>query len=183
MCTSVNNIKISARISPAVDLYTIETNLSKEEIVEKYQSFLVINKKWSIVVFKQGNKSYNHVNICGLKNYTEILESIDILSRISNTPSADISFSIDNICGNGDLKTDINLEKFQSYACQHPIQYNPEIFPGMYIRNGALVMVLFKNGKVNFVGAKRFEDIEESFHKLKKLVDSYQNHQNVLSTS
>ena len=37
MSTSVNNIKISAKISPGVDLYTIESNLSKEEIVEKYQ--------------------------------------------------------------------------------------------------------------------------------------------------
>ena len=182
MSTSVNNIKISAKISPGVDLYTIESNLSKEEIVEKYQSFLVIKKEWSIVVFKQGNKSYNHVNICGLKNYCEILESIDVLARISNTPSANIGFTIDNICGNGDLKTHIDLEKFQSFACQHPIQYNPEIFPGMYIRCDNLVMILFSNGKVNFVGAKRFEDLDESFHRLKQLVTSYQNHQNALST-
>ena len=126
MSIVVTNYKVSAKIVPGVDLYTIE-NLNKGIVKKKYKSFLVLDSKYSFVVFKKGDNIHNHVNITGLKNYGEILESIDILSNFSQTPVKDIQFNIDNISATGDLQISgsIQLAQFQSYASQHPIQYNP----------------------------------------------------------
>ena len=46
--------------------------------------------------------------------------------------------------------------------------YEPEIFPGLIYRmeKPKITVLIFNSGKINFVGAKKQEDITEAYKKI-----------------
>ena len=99
-------------------------------------------------------------------------------------------FKIVNIVGTCDLKFPIKLTKLSLKLSVMPkkIQsennddkkscfYNPETFPGLiyHMRAPEITLLIFKSGKVNFVGAKNNEDIFKALKKIYPLLCKYKN--------
>ena len=73
-----------------------------------------------------------------------------------------------NIIGSLDVDHALGIKKI-SAALQ--AEYTPEICPGLAVRLEACTAVLFHSGKVNFVGAKSEEDLQEAEFELKVLIN------------
>ena len=58
-----------------------------------------------------------------------------------------------------------------------PCHYEPEVFPGLiyHMRKPELTLLVFKSGKMNFVGAKNKDDIFEALKKIYPLLFKYKN--------
>ena len=58
-----------------------------------------------------------------------------------------------------------------------PCHYEPELFPGLiyHMRKPELTLLVFKSGKMNFVGAKNKDDIFEALKKIYPLLYKFKN--------
>ena len=109
-----------------------------------------------------------HVNITKCRNYEFIPKAIDNLSFLTDLNTDDITFVIDNISATGDIGNRISIEDFLLKNKELLAHFNPESFPGCYIRYKSVTIGLFSSGKVIFVGARDFSDINDCFNWLKE---------------
>ena len=95
-------------------------------------------------------------------------------------------FKIVNIVGTCDLKFPIKLTKLnlklnailgKNHQDKKLCFYEPDTFPGLiyHMRKPELTVLVFKSGKVNFVGAKNRQDIFEALQKIYPLLCKYKN--------
>ena len=98
-------------------------------------------------------------------------------------------FKIVNIVATYDLKFPIKLTKLSlelnAKLSNNPINnsdkkqcfYEPDTFPGLiyHMRNPQLTILVFKSGKINFVGAKNRNDIFDALGKVYPLFRKYKN--------
>ena len=61
------------------------------------------------------------------------------------------------------MRTNIDLEKFilNNQDISDLMNYNPERFPGLFLRGEYGKVLLFKSGKMVFVGCKTNDQIEQ----------------------
>ena len=117
------------------------------------------------------------MNITGLKSWGDIFEAIDILASLINVSPAEIHYQIDNFTAGGDLGFEIDLALFQCFANNAVIQYNPETFPGLFMKHGEITFILFSSGRVNIVGARKYEEVQESFYNIQQIIQSFSKRQ------
>ena len=101
---------------------------------------------------------------CGFKVGYKSFEIINIVS------SCDVNFPIRLRQLNYDLRYKYNIKGNKVY-------YEPEVFPGLIYRmeKPKVTVLMFANGKINFVGAKKQEDIFEAYKKIYPIVVKYEN--------
>ena len=93
------------------------------------------------------------------------------------------SFQIINIVSSCNVNFDIALTKLNTYlyykysSITNKVSYEPEIFPGLIYRmeKPKITLLIFDSGKINFVGAKKQEDITEAYKKIYPLVVKFEN--------
>ena len=98
------------------------------------------------------------------------------------------NFKIVNIVATCDLKFPIKLTKLSlelnaklsnnnNNTDKKQCFYEPDTFPGLiyHMRNPQLTVLVFKSGKINFVGAKNENDIFDAFGKVYPLFRKYKN--------
>ena len=58
------------------------------------------------------------------------------------------------------------------------IEYNPDKFPGLIyeLPNPKLKLLIFSNGKINIIGAKKSEDLDLAMRKVFGELVKYRNH-------
>ena len=147
------------------------------------------NPKSAALIFNTG------VIIClGAKNEEDSRKSAKIFAHnIKNLGYENVkfkNFKLINIVATCDLKFPIKLTKLSLKlgAMPNKIQsdkdkktnkqscfYNPEIFPGLiyHMRAPEITLLIFKSGKMNFVGAKKKEDIFNAYEKIHPLLCKY----------
>ena len=83
-------------------------------------------------------------------------DAINELAWIIDSKANKIFHSIDNMTATTNLNRQINLEDFIRLNSEYKdyITYNPETFTGLFVRGKKGKAILFKNGKVVFVGCK-----------------------------
>jgi transcription initiation factor TFIID TATA-box-binding protein len=101
---------------------------------------------------------------CGFKVGYKSFKIINIVS------SCDVNFPIRLRQLNYDLRYKYNIKGNKVY-------YEPEVFPGLIYRmeKPKVTVLMFASGKINFVGAKKQEDIFEAYKKIYPIVVKYEN--------
>jgi transcription initiation factor TFIID TATA-box-binding protein len=93
------------------------------------------------------------------------------------------SFQIINIVSSCNVNFDIALTKLNTYlyykysSITNKVSYEPEVFPGLIYRmeKPKITVLIFGSGKINFVGAKKQEDITEAYKKIYPLIVKFEN--------
>jgi len=91
---------------------------------------------------------------------------VRVLQRY-NVPVSFCDFDIQNIVASAYLGRTMRLmELSQQYGAY--VSYEPDLFPGLVFRTTApkLVFLIFRSGKVVITGAKRRQDIDDTFGRL-----------------
>jgi transcription initiation factor TFIID TATA-box-binding protein len=131
------------------------------------------------------------VIIClGAKNEEDSRKSAKIFAHnIKNLGYENVKFKkfqLINIVATCDLKFPIKLTKLnlklnailgKNHQDKKLCFYEPDTFPGLiyHMRKPELTVLVFKSGKVNFVGAKNRQDIFEALQKIYPLLCKYKN--------
>jgi TATA-box binding protein (TBP) (component of TFIID and TFIIIB) len=117
--------------------------------------------------------SNGKITINGGKSIQEnqqLAEEFCKLIRENNHPKAALqNYSVVNLIACLDWEAPLSLEKVYK-TCFLSDDYTPELFTGLTIRFQNCVAVLFHSGKVNFLGAKTVQDLQEAENALKRLL-------------
>ena len=155
----ITNIKFSIKFIGINCFYII--NLIKNVKHKNLFNFLIIYSKFTYIIFKSNNKIL-HCNITKVQSYRDIYLAKKRFKNIFMNATI-LSTNVDNICATKNLNKKINLDKLfykllsDNQRIYH-LNYNIQKFPGLFIKfkkdilNGTLI--IFKSGKINYVGMK-----------------------------
>lgn len=167
---NISNIKLSFKISLS-PLDIVEETLQKSLITyKKYHNYIVFKvSKFHCVLFKENIKNdSNHLNVTKINFFSEI--SV-IRSQIESLFSCSIkSEHIDNIMATSQYKQVLDLNFLARNSLCNIAKYNPETFPGLFIKFKEGTMILFHSGKIVIVGCKQEIDIQCLLQKLIVLI-------------
>ena len=158
-------VKVSAKI-PNTDLLELENFCNKNKIrCRRFnRQHLVVYDEYTYTFFKKSQNSYadQHVNISKLKAINDIPDCIHHLAWLIDTEPKFIFHQIDNITSVTNLRRKIDLEQFidENDDLIGLINYNAEIFPGLFVRGPKGKAILFRSGKIVFVGCKNREQVD-----------------------
>ena len=131
--------------------------------------------------------------VLGAKDEENSKKAAKIFARSIKKLGYDVklkNFKIVNIVATCDLKfpvklTKLSLELNAKLSNAHSLNnegkklcnYEPDIFPGLiyHMRKPELTVLIFKSGKMNFVGAKNKDDIIDALKKVYPLLYKYKN--------
>lgn len=169
----IKNIKSSIVFACSEDWKTCviknlqKNNVSFKErgnifIIKSFINLCIIeNKKCSENIVKDIYlKKSIHVNLSGVKSF-EAHESIIsfIHSTYFDKKWVILKSQIDNTTSTFLFPLSINLKSVKERNLN--VKYNPEKFPGLFLRTNFGTSVIFGNGKVNIIGCKNLEQIKE----------------------
>jgi len=154
---AIRNIKISVRTSE-VSLNNVLKHLSSENIPHRcYPNFVTFKKDFSFVVFKKSKNNSNHVNISSLRTNQDIKKSLHILKNLLKVKI--LSLKVDNVVATTNIKKRLNLLDIARSKTLNT-KYNPEQFPGVFVKLVKGTAILFHSGKVVIVGSKSYKDLK-----------------------
>jgi len=69
-----------------------------------------------------------------------------------------------NVVGGGDLQQELDLQTLYEEIVANEIRYDPEYWPGLYIRfkHGSPAVMVFRTGKYNIAGADSTEELKDA---------------------
>lgn len=153
----IRNIKISVKVE-AIPLNNAIKQLRENNIEHKtYLNFVTFKNIFSFVLFKPSRNLTSHINISSIKNKKGIKKSVRLLK--STLAVTVLSLSIDNIVSTKNLGNLLNLSEIIRQKVFVNARYNPEHFPGLFVKFNRGTIILFHSGKVVIVGCKRYRDI------------------------
>jgi hypothetical protein len=172
---SITNVKVSVKCS-SICLDTVVKKAQENNLNYKlYSNYLVIQYKYTYVIFKQSLKSLQkkcHVNITKIPNLFEI----DNAKKLLQTVIPDVYFfstTVDNIT----VSTNINRQYLPtkiislfSDVCK--ITFNQETFPGVFLKFSNGTAILFHTGKCILIGCKTIENIEKILCMLQTVINN-----------
>ena len=101
--------------------------------------------------------------------YRAVFRNFQIINIVA---TCDVNFWVKLSQLNADLANRLSKIHQEQRVC-----YDPENFPGViyHMGNPKLCILIFKSGKINFVGAKKREDIFKALQNIFPLVKKYKN--------
>ena len=101
--------------------------------------------------------------------YRAVFRNFQIINIVA---TCDVNFWVKLSQLNADLANRLSKIHQEQRVC-----YDPENFPGViyHMANPKLCILIFKSGKINFVGAKKREDIFKALQNIFPLVKKYKN--------
>ena len=160
----ISAVKVSAKI-PDTDLNEVEQFCNQNAIPNKRfnKDHLIVYDTFTYTFFKKGVKSLcdQHVNITKIKDL-KVSRAIEDLAWLIDKEPKFIFYNVDNITATGNLEKEIDLQDFidQNSDLADYITWNPEVFPGLFVRGRCGRVILFKSGKLVFIGSKSLRQIE-----------------------
>ena len=167
----ISNVKISCKIQIFNDN---NISFNRDIPLKCYNNFRVIKTKYTYIIFTKSkiNRKF-HVNITKIPSLDHISKAINELKNIINGSFSVENLKIENITCLHILNKNINLVdtfrnlKKKQYeentdSNQNNIivqtQYNPEKFPGIFLRLKNCSLLLFSSGKLVVIGATSEEE-------------------------
>lgn len=154
----VRNIKISVTTGP-ISLNNVIKCLDKCNISYKgFANFVSFNYQFSFVVFKTSSNNLNHINVSRVKSKKEIKVVENILLSVFLVPIH--SIKVDNIVSTSNIGRELNLFEIVRKQIFPNLKYNPEQFPGLFVKFNKGTTILFHSGKIVIVGCKSYDDLK-----------------------
>ena len=178
---TVTNIKSSVKLRPPTDFdFVVQKCIDLGATCKRFRNLLSIKyKKTSFVLFKSSKHSPNsgqHLNISGCRTTDHTLQAIEDFNCLIERPSASVNYEIDNYSCTSKIGHRIDLEAFYISNSNLRVVYNRENFPGLFLwspKKHSLCAVIYQTEKVNIVGSKNLEEIEEFFNWIKEVTVNY----------
>jgi TATA-box binding protein (TBP) (component of TFIID and TFIIIB) len=160
----ISNIKVSFTIHQNEKwLEQIEDLCKKNNILlKKRGNILIFKYNYSFCFFEKKN-NHIHINATCIKIVSEIpYFKYFFLNNIINNQI--FNFKIDNITSTFSFNRNINLNII--FNTFENVKYNPERFPGLFLKFKLFTAVIFRNGKINILGCKSTKDVYLSWIKI-----------------
>ena len=157
----ITNIKVSLKVN-LLCLSSVQNILKRKNIsYSRYTNFLVIRYTFTYIIFKTGKQNNNHINVTKIKNEAEIKTSISVLQDLLSAENILVQkVNVDNITASLNLQKPINLLQLPQHFQTSSISYNPEKFPGLFVKFNVGTAIIFHTGKCILIGTKTIADIE-----------------------
>jgi len=172
----IQNVVATATFNGNVDLHAIARAFPEAEYrpaVFPGLAFRLKTPKTCTLIFKSGKmvctgaKSERQVRTAILK-VTRELHSAGIMI------AGDPEIQIQNVVASGGLGERVNIEELcQRAPVDVKVMYEPEQFPGAIYRmeEPKVVFLIFSNGRIVCVGAKKEEEISEAVKNLRRTLE------------
>ena len=181
----VSNVKISCKVQ-ICNKNSISFN--RDIPLKCYNNFSVIKTKYTYIIFTKTKIHRKfHVNITKIPSLDHISKAIDELKNIIKEPFLVENLKIENITCLHVLEKNINLlETFKNLKKNQyeenndlkknqyeenndlkgnniivQVQYNPEKFPGIFLKLETCSVLLFSSGKLVVIGATSEEEAKK----------------------
>lgn len=158
---NITNIKVSLK-SKRLCLNSVQKILNEKNIpFSKYTNFLVIRYHYTYILFKTGKNNNNHINITKIKHFEKIDNAVKIITDVLKSCGfCEIYRKIDNITASININKTVNLLTLVNKFKSEKISYNPEKFPGIFIKFFKGTIIVFHTGRCIIIGTKTTSDIE-----------------------
>lgn len=175
MDVNVSNVKISCK---AQLFNTHHISFNRDIHMKQYNNFNVIKNKYAYIIFTKSKTGHKfHVNITKIPSLDHIPKAIEELKNIIENPFSVEELKIENITCLHVFNKEINLiEIFQNIRSSEfstdiiHTRYNPEKFPGMFIKLKMCSLLLFSSGKIVVIGATSEEKAKDGIFLIVNMV-------------
>ncbi|KAL6931243.1 probable TATA-box-binding protein [Hanseniaspora guilliermondii] len=172
---TLQNIVATVNLDCKLDLKTIALHARNAEYNPKRFAAVIMRirePKTTALIFASGKmvvtgaKSEQDSKLASRK-YARIIQKIGFDSKFKD-------FKIQNIVASCDVKFPIRLEGL-AFAHGAFSSYEPELFPGLIYRmvKPKIVLLIFVSGKVVLTGAKKREEIYQSFENIYPVLSEF----------
>jgi len=185
------NDNINIRIVNVVSTVSLECQLSLRELALKLQNSEYNPKRINAVIIRIKKPktaalvfSNGKMVVVGADNEDDSKQAAKIYAKnIKSLGYNDIkfkNFKIENVVASCDANFQIQLTKLSlklKLINNKNCSYEPDIFPGLiyHMQDPKICLLIFKSGKLVFVGAKQRNDIYSAFEKIFPLLKQYKN--------
>jgi TATA-box binding protein (TBP) (component of TFIID and TFIIIB) len=152
----ITNVKVSIKTS-FFGLNTVDEVLLHKTF-KRYSNFIVYREKYTYIIFKSGKSSTNHINVTKIKRLEDVDEAIKHITCLLRVE--ELKRTIDNITVSINLQKKINLLALPHFKESISTSFNPEKFPGVFVKFTYGTIILFHTGKCILIGVKTISDIE-----------------------
>ena len=173
-------MKISAKI-PDITLKEVKQKCVEKNIkCSTYNNFIVFrSSQFTYIIFKKrllkncekDTDIKQHVNIT-VRSTCKIVNAIELLKNILHLDTTvKIPFKIDNLTATTSLGKFVIVDKFLDATrnINEHISFNPEKFPAVFIKHKNRKVLLFRSGKINILGCRTNEEVNETYLCLKSI--------------
>lgn len=158
MPCKIANYKVSCKCD-AFPLDNVLTELKKQNICYRvYNNFVVFEKVFTYIIFKQGRNGKNHINITKIKSRDGIQDAVAVLELMLKCHFSDLK--IDSITASSSIDSVIDLYQISAKKTWGVLKYNSQKFPGLFIKHSLGTVIIFHSGKIVILGCKTETDIE-----------------------
>jgi transcription initiation factor TFIID TATA-box-binding protein len=166
----IANVVGSFQLDFELDLNKVSDIPNTEYSPDIYQNLVYdapTSESTHILVFRSG-----FLFIVGAKDEDEIVDTacefIDWLECIGYQPSRNFEqILIQNILATGSLDSEINIPAICAHIGFESIEYDPDTFPGMFLKTSVgPTVTLYRTGKFTIGGAKNYADLLASYDEL-----------------
>ena len=173
----VSNVKISCKVHL---INSDEISFNTDNTIKRYNNFVVVKKKFSFIIFtKTRQNRHFHVNITKIPSTKHISKALDELKLIISSEFVVEIFKVENMTCLYQSKAEIKLLSFYNYLKSNADfgiinkRYDPEKFPGVFLKVKKCSALVFSSGKIVIIGASSEEDAKQGINIIFKLLKKY----------
>jgi len=166
----IHNLKIHFVIEKAVRSH-LESRIEELKSTYRYKvknhhNFVVfrgdIKDSFVFIIFPKSG----FVNVTKLKGFEDISESVKFFCDLFHISRHSITSGIviDNITATGSFQKSLNLQILKELCSDSA--YNPNFFPGLFVRRSIGTIIVFHSGRYCLVGAKCMENLMDLYQEI-----------------
>ncbi|HIF02107.1 MAG TPA: hypothetical protein EYQ84_01815 [Nitrospinaceae bacterium] len=155
----IKNVKISTIFQSALPINHFEEIAITRKIQLRYaRNILSIKDQFPFTIFRKKNNIY-HINITGISSIHQIANAVNWIES-NYCPSTKFTLlfqSIDNITSTFNIGHKLCLNQIAENI--KSAKFNPERFPGLYLKTNSALAVIFNSGFINILGCKSEKEV------------------------
>lgn len=166
----IKNIVYSGRLNQNINLYELFKldNSIYSYNPKIYPGAYIKLSKGKVTLYRSGK--YIIVGLSNLKIIGSVFnELLNLLSPYIDIDKVEFP-TLQNIVAIDDLDRKINLNNLALTLKLESYEFEPEVFPGLILRDESCTALIFSTGKIVIVGAKNTRDIGFLLDKVKKII-------------